>query len=156
MVWLRGYKAGISKFIQFCQLYSITHPLPASQSTLCAFITYLAHFNMTYATIRTYRSAIRHLHISWGLPEPAPKLDLVARGIHRTKGAESSGRVRPPITPTILCQLRALWTWRAHELDITMLWAAALFCFFALFRIGEIKHHRTVASTRVYTWRSRM
>ena len=62
-------------------------PLPASQSVLCGFIAYLANQNLSYATIKTYLSAVRYLHLCNGLPDPralpTPRLDLINRGNRR-------------------------------------------------------------------------
>ena len=135
----RTYQAGIKKFVNFCAMYN---PLPVSQSVLCLFITYLANLGLAYGTIRTYLAAIRYLHISRDLPErrstPMPKLSLVERGIRRTKSSELSGRQRLPIIPSILRQIGALWSTRAHEFDIVMLWAACCTAFLGFFRMGEI------------------
>ena len=121
-----------------------------SQSVLCLFITYLAnlHVGLANGTIRTYLAAIRYLHILRDLPEPRsipmPKLSLVERGIQRMKSSKLSGQQRLPITPSILRQIRALWSTRAHEFDIVILWAACCTAFFGFFRMGEI----TSATTR--------
>ena len=138
----KTYQAGINKFVNFCAMYNLSNPLPVSQSVLCLFITYLANLGLAYGTIKTYLAAIRYLHISRDLPEPRsipmPKLSLVERGIRRMKSSELSGRQRLPITPSILRQIRALWSTRAHEFDIVMLWAACCTAFFGFFRMGEI------------------
>ena len=121
---------------------NLSNPLPVSQSVLCLFITYLANLGLAHGTIRTYLAAIRYLHISRDLPEPRstpmPKLSLVERGIQRVKSSEVSGRERLPITPMILWQIKALWSIRAHEFDIVMLWAACCIAFFGFFRMGKI------------------
>ena len=102
----KSYKAGINKFNQFCILYNVTTPLPVSQSLLCSFISYLAKAGQAYSTIKMYLSAIRHLHIANGLPEPRsrpmPKLELVERSIRRLKSRDPPRRIRLPITPVIL------------------------------------------------------
>ena len=67
-----------------------------------------------------------------------PKLALVERGIRRAKSFESSERVRLPITPSILRQMKALWSKPAHDYDIVMLWAACCTAFFGFFRMGEL------------------
>ena len=135
---------GIAKFNQFCITYNIAAPLPASQSLLCSFITFLAIHNLSYTTIKTYMylSAVRYLHLCYGLLEPraspTPKLDLVSRGICRLKALESHARPRLPITPPILRQIRALWSGSADNFDTIMLWAASTLCFFGFFRVGKI------------------
>ena len=138
----KTYHAGIAKFNQFCITYNITAPLPASQFILCGFITYLAEHNLSYATIKTYLSAVRYLHLCNGMPDPralpTPRLDLVSRGIRCAKALQESSRPRLPITPPILRQIRALWSRSADSFDTIMLWAASTLCFFGFFRVGEI------------------
>ena len=138
----RTYQAGITKFVNFCDMFNITNPLPVSQSVLCLFISYLASSGLSYGTIKTYLAAVRYLQISKDLPEPRavpmPKLALVERGIRRIKARDVAVRVRLPITPVILNQLRALWSSTAREFNTIMLWAACCTAFFGFFRMGEL------------------
>ena len=55
---------------------------------------------------------------------PMPKLSLVERAICRKRSEEPSRRPRLPITPTILHQLRSLWSREASDYDIILMWAA--------------------------------
>ena len=48
-----------------------------------------------------------------------------------------------PITPSILRQLRALWSRRAHDYDVILSWAACCTAFFGFFRIGELTEQST-------------
>ena len=139
----KTYRSGISKFNQFCIMYNIADPLPVSQSLLCSYVVYLARSGLCCSTIRTYLSAIRYLQISRDLPEPRtelmPKLKMIETGVRKVQAAQQLvRRPRLPITPTILKQIKALWTPRASELDIIMLWAACCLCFFGFFRMGEL------------------
>ena len=92
----KTYQAGISRLYQFCTMYSVSDPLPVSQSLLCAFVSYLANVGLAYTTIKTYVSAIRHLQIARDLPEPRampmPKLALVERGIQNARAANGVNR----------------------------------------------------------------
>ena len=38
--------------------------MPASESTLLLFATHLANSNISYATIKIYLSAVRHMHVT--------------------------------------------------------------------------------------------
>ena len=122
----RTYQSGINKFVHFCNIYHVTNPLPVSQSLLCSYISHLANSGLAYSTIKTYLAAVRYLQISNDLPEPRtvpmPKLSLVERGIRRGP--------RLPITPTILRQLRSLWSREASDYDIILMWAACCTAFF--------------------------
>ena len=119
-------------------------PLQASQSVLCGFIAYLANQNLSYATIKTYLSAVRYLHLCNGLPDPralsTPRLDRINRGNRRENALWNISHPRLPITPSILRQVRALWFGSADNFNTIMLWAnaASTLCFFSFFRMGEI------------------
>ena len=150
----RTYQSGINKFVHFCNIYHVTSPLPVSQSLLCSYISHLANSGLAYSTIKTYLAAVRYLQISNDLPEPRavpmPKLSLVERGIRRTRSEESSCRPRLPVTPTILRQLRSLWSREASDYDVILMWAACCTAFFGFFRMGEITE-QSVAGCRGVT-----
>ena len=85
------------------------------------------------------------MQITIGLPDPKefssmPRLKLVQAGIQRHKSEQHTGtvKIRLPITPTILHRIRDYWLPKSTELDIKMLWAAVVICFFGFFRSGEI------------------
>ena len=90
-----------------------------------------------------------------GLPELGatltPKLDLVGRELPCRKASESPARIRLPITPPILRQIRALWSGIADNFDTTRLWAASLPCVFEFFRVGRSQLHQTLALTLRFT-----
>lgn len=139
----KTYRSGIAKFNNFCATYNVVDPLPASESLVCYYITYLAKQKLTYQTIKTYLAALRYLHVANELPPPIrmiemPKLKMLTRGIQRAQVKDSPPRPRLPITPTILRQIRALWSNHEHEFDYIMLWAAMCMAFFGFFRMGEL------------------
>ena len=139
------YQSALRKFAEFCSLYSIITPFPVSESILCYFSSYLACKTLSPQTIKTYLAGIRHMQITLGLPEPRafsslPRLRLVQSGIQRTHAQQSSSpaKIRLPITPAILRKIQEQWSAKSSDLDILMLWAAAVLCFFGFFRAGEI------------------
>ena len=114
---------------------------------MCYFASYLATTHLSPQTIKTYLAGIRHTQIRLGLPEPRefsslPRLKLVQAGISRVHAlappSQRKTRIRLPITPAILHSVHQLWSPRAADHDIVMLWAAASLCFFGFFRAGEI------------------
>ena len=139
------YQSTLRKFAEFCSLYSIITPFPVSESILCYFSSYLACKTLSPQTIKTYLAGIRHMQIMLGLPEPrafSSLLDYVwCNQEFRERmlnGRSSPAKIRLPITPAILRKIQEQWSARSSDLDILMLWAAAVLCFFGFFRAGEI------------------
>lgn len=141
------YQASLRKFSYFCSLFNIVSPFPVSESILCYFASYLATIHLSPQTIKTYLAGIRHTQIRLGLPEPKEfsslsRLKLIQAGITRVHAlappSQRQTRIRLPITPAILHGIHKLWSPRAADPDVVMLWAAATLCFFGFFRAGEI------------------
>ena len=141
----RTYTTGINRFNKFCLVHDIKDPFPLSQTLLCYFVSYLANQDLSTGTIKVYLSALRHKQVSLGHPDPQhssmPKLKLVTNGVTRAKAKQpssSTGPSRLPITPTILHQIKQVWSKDNANPDIIMLWAACTTAFFGFFRMGEL------------------
>ena len=85
------------------------------------------------------------MQITIGLSDPKefssmPRLKLVQSGIQRYASEQQSRtvKIRLPITPAILHKIRNCWLSKSAQLDVKMLWAAMVICFFGFFRSGEI------------------
>ncbi len=126
-------------------LYGIVNPLPVCQNTLCLFASHLAQGGLSYGTIKTYLSAVRHLQVTNDFEDPRlatmPKLQLVQKGIRRLGGSSGSARVRLPVTPSILKTVKAVWAKRATDYEMILLWAVCCTAFFGFFRLGELLEH---------------
>ncbi len=137
--------------MQFC-VRAGRSPVPASEPTLCSFVSYLANEGLKHRTLKVYLSAVRHLHIERGLQDPfqgkpSPRLQYVLRGIKKheaEKGVER--RERFPMSPALLYKLRSVWAQSGGERDTKMLRAVCCLAFFAFLRAGEL----TVPSDREY------
>ena len=123
----KTYQSALNRFANFCSLYNILTPFPVSESLLCYFSTHLAGQKLSPQTLKVYLSAVRHMQITLGLPEPRefssmPRLRLVQSGIQRTYATQQTvTKVRLPITPAILLKLKEHWTPRKSDTDILML-----------------------------------
>lgn len=118
-------------------------PFPVNEHNLCLFAAQLALDQVSHSSIKGYLSAVRHLQISQGHPDPSiatmPKLEGVIKGIKSTQAKSGTPKKnRLPITPAILNSIRLQWQGEGPSQDQVMLWAAATLCFFGFLRSGEI------------------
>ncbi len=74
----RTYSAGTRQFKTFCKEQHLTY-LPASELTIRLFCT-AQTTRITHATIATYVSATRMLHIENGFADPTEHAPLLATG----------------------------------------------------------------------------
>ena len=135
------YAAGQGRYIHFCNTAKVP-ATPATEYTLILFITHLASTNISYATIKVYLSAIRHMHVYRGWhnhfnQQLTPRLQLILRGIRKHQSSTHVPRVRLPITVQILHSIRRLLSQKPKSYATTMLWAACSLAFFAFLRVSE-------------------
>lgn len=110
-------------------------------------MAYLGKKGLSHGTIKSYLAAVRSLQVDYGFNSPfdvsMPKLDRVLKGVKVAQGKEGRAPQRKlPITPKILRQIRSQWPGVGEDYVDTMLWAAALACFFGFMRAGELMGDR--------------
>ena len=131
----KSYQSGIKHFLAFCTKYNLI-ATPVSESTRLLFMASLGKEGLSYKTIKLYLSAVRHLHVSYGLLfNSSPRILLLLRGIHRSQGEIS--RPRLPITPDTMRILKRHLAVDPNRRNNRMYWAAANNGFFGFLRFNE-------------------
>ena len=138
----RTYTSAQQRYIRFCTAVGLA-PLPATEHQLCRYASFLASENLVHSTIKGYLSAIRHLQIATGWPDPGissmPKLEGVLRGIKATQArTPTSTHTRLPIMPPIIKRVGEVWEALGPSQDHIMLWGAVTLAFFGFLRSGEL------------------
>ena len=137
------YGAGKRRYLSFCARANLDL-LPASESTLCRFVAYLASEGLKAQLILGYLASPVDF-----APRPrgeCPRLAYVLKGVSRSQAAAPKPR-RLPITPQILRLLKDAWErGTVDAYSARLFWAISLTAFFGYFRIGELT--QTGQSTR--------
>ena len=113
--------------------------MPASESTLLLFATQLVTFNISYAIIKIYFSAIRHTHVTAGMhslfndsPTPAG-----AKRYPKEPNLLSPTRMQLPVTIQIMENILQLLSQRTKSYMNVMTWAAFNLAFLRLLQVSE-------------------
>ena len=114
----------------------------ASESTLLLFATHLGNSNISYATIKIYLSAVRHMHVTTGMhnfftQQLTPWLQQVLKGIQKSQTLVHPPRERLPITMQIMEDTMQLLSQRPKSYMNVMTWAACCLAFFKFLRVSE-------------------
>lgn len=101
----QSYKTHLRQYLRFC-IHFDQSPVPASQTTLLAYIAYLAR-TLKPSSINNYLNIIRLLHLDAGLTNPLEnnfQVQNLKKGISRHLG--SPPRQKLPITVEIMLGIR--------------------------------------------------
>ena len=101
----------MKRFATFCELHNIHNLFPLTELLLCYYASYLADQGLAPQTVKAYLAAVRSEQIKLGLPDPRDQSSLsllkrIQAGINRVQKGQAKQRVRLPITPPILCQIK--------------------------------------------------
>ena len=129
------YRSQLRTYLRFCIRFRLC-PLPANQSTLIAYVAFLARTLKT-SSIGNYLNIIRLLHLDSGLANPIENnfaLHNLRRGIARAIGAPPNQKL--PITIDILYSIkRCLCMFVASDISI---WAACVIAFYGFLRKSRL------------------
>ena len=131
----KTYSSAQQIFTEFCARLQFT-PLPVSEEILILFVAELTQ-TRPHSTIKSYLSAVRHLHVVRGLGNPlrdTVRLDLILRGVQRSKPKGTCPRL--PITPQILHIIKSSLD-ASPGFDSTMLWAACSTVLFGFMQCAD-------------------
>ena len=137
------YSAGQLRFTTFCQRLKVP-PLPATESTLILFTSYLATLTISYTTIKVYLSAIRHIHVSARMytifnNQLTPRLQFTLKGIQKSQAFTQPPRIRLPITLQIMGSVKTLLSNQLHSYFNIMIWAACCLALFGFLRVSKLQ-----------------
>ncbi|KAK3243613.1 hypothetical protein CYMTET_46744 [Cymbomonas tetramitiformis] len=133
----RCYGTGVRAFVTFCISFAclecLESLLPATDRTLCMFITYCSWF-VQPDTVKNYLAGVRQLHLQWGHEwVPVAARHAVAATLQGVK--RCWGRPPKPVMPLTLADLAKMALLiSAHDLGQEALWVAIFVGFFGLFR----------------------
>jgi hypothetical protein len=126
----KTYRSQTKCFLNFCFKYGHV-PVPASQETLCFYMSFLAR-TLNPASIPGYMNVIRILHVESGFDNPLQnnwELKLLHRGISRMLGVPPKQKL--PITVEILLDIAKYIG--DHPSDAAF-WCACLLAFYGFMR----------------------
>jgi hypothetical protein len=120
--------------------------LPLTQEKTLIFIDWLINDRkVKAATVNSYLSGIRQLHVEKGIEQPEIRkamINLIVKGKQNLDNIEARRKQLPyrlPVTLTIMKLLKAcIRTWTASLDDKLLLWAVSTVAFHGSFRIHEI------------------
>ena len=139
-----AYRTGIKKLEQFSALTNTPITLPLSEDSTLAFSAWVLSTGVTSATLETYLSSLRILHLTEGKNPPKERPALLSAVIRGKKNQDMfekrnlSNHTRLPFTPSMLRLMKLELKDSDRELeDKRMIWAATVIAFNGALRGGE-------------------
>ena len=136
------YQAGWRKYLAFCLSFA-RPPTPITQENATLFVAWLGTEGKALSTIESYLAALRFARLrldptATAVTFHSPHMNTLLRGIKRVRSqAGQLGRVRLPITGSIMRAIKKSLAQRPPDYDNRLLWAACCVGFFGFLRCGE-------------------
>ena len=118
---------------------------PMTSNNIVAFVAWLVAKGLTSATINSYISGLRTIHLTQGIDEPAlrpPIVNSIIDGKAHIDTVMSRLKMKPkrlPVTLNVLKLIKAkINCWEENDGFRLLVWTVSLICFFGGFRIHEI------------------
>ena len=130
------YSSQVTQFLLFCIWTCGTTPfLPVDDQVLCRYLVWQSE-TVDPKNLGGYLSAIRNLHLSFGLPwvdiRDRYRVGWVLKGLRRLIGAQVTRKL--PITPELLVRMRQCGKVAWDEPRMVVVWAVMLLAFFTMSR----------------------
>ena len=139
------YRTSLNKLRQFSQDTQIQTNLPLPNEVGLAFVAWLLDSGLSAATVDSYISGIKQVHLAAGLNPPDLRTPLVSTVIKGKRNLDNNDKragnktTRIPITPNMLRYLKTFLKKSEHSShDKNLLWATVTTCFSGGLRCGEI------------------
>jgi hypothetical protein len=135
----KAHTVALKSYASAFSAHGASAPFPATQTSLCAWMTHSADREvqpLKPSTLRTYLSYISSAHQEWGYADLLADKPLVFRcwkGIRKTKGEKKM--LRRPITTDILQRIRTKLF--SDTFEFKMFFSAASLATYGLLRMGE-------------------
>jgi hypothetical protein len=135
----KAHSSAINSYLQSFSIHGETAPFPATQESLCVWITHSAERDLKPlkpSTLRTYLSYLSSIHEECGYTDFLADKPLVFRcwkGIKRSKGEQKL--LRRPITTEIIALIRSKVAGKSFQAK--SFYAAASLATYGLLRMGE-------------------
>ena len=136
----------VKRQLENCQKdLNIKFYFPMSSSHIVVFVAWLVSKGLTAATIKSYISGVRTIHLSQGVDEAAlrpPIVNSIIDGKAHVDTIISRLKMKPrrlPVTLNLLKLIKAkINAWEESDGLRLLVWTVSLICFFGGFRIHEI------------------
>ena len=136
---IKSYSSAQRQFLAFCERFQFRSTsgfyLPATELIILRFIAFIRK-RLSASTVKNYLSAIRSLHLLYGLPDPLENAVCIPLVVHGLKQAQGDRRkIKTSVTALVLLSIKLQLDF--SNFDHIMFWAACCLAFFGFLRCSE-------------------